>query len=222
MTHLEPDDFRDTTERERMTRVLTSLRDEPVELFDPPPDLWSRIEEVTNGDTHLPATITRHADATTDTAAGATVTPLRARWAGRQVLLAAAALLLVVGVVGAVVATRDEGPSTRVIATARLDQLEDLGSTAVTARLEERDGVDHLVIDATAMPAAPDGSDYELWLIDKDATDPRSLGTVSGSADVVVPKSIDPRRHPLVDISLEPRDGDHQHSGHSLMRGELT
>jgi hypothetical protein len=77
------------------------------------------------------------------------------------------------------------------------------------------------VVDAKNMPPAGAGEKYELWLVDTGVTDPRPLGVVTGSEQVVVPSSIDPKTHPVVDISLEPDDGDHHHSGHSLMRGTL-
>jgi hypothetical protein len=85
----------------------------------------------------------------------------------------------------------------------------------------DEDGTTHLVIDASNMAPPPAGSSYELWLIDRKVSDPRSLGTVTGSEDIVVPSSIDPKTYAIVDISLEPDDGDHRHSGHSLMRGTL-
>jgi hypothetical protein len=78
------------------------------------------------------------------------------------------------------------------------------------------------------MATPPTGSDYELWLVDKLVTNPRSLGAVTGrvtgrnTIDVVVPRSIDPKRFPVVDISVEPTDGNHKHSGHSVMRGTLA
>ena len=119
-----------------------------------------------------------------------------------------------------IVATRS-GPDERLLASATLEQLEPLGRTSATARLVDEDGTTHLVIDASDMAPPPAGSSYELWLIDRKVSDPRSLGTVTGSEDIVVPSSIDPKTYAIVDISLEPDDGDHRHSGHSLMRGTL-
>jgi len=37
----------------------------------------------------------------------------------------------------------------------------------------------------------------------------------------VVPSRIDPNVNTVVDISIEPRDGDEAHSGDSILRGEL-
>lgn len=223
----ESDDFRDAAEQERLVRAVRSLRDEPVELLDPPPDLWARIRaEVDDGRPDVDAGAPTAAPSievistAAESPAPPVVVPMRRR---PQMLLAAAAVVaLLAGVAGVVLAIRNDAPSTVVVATADLDQLEPLGSAAASARLVERDGVTHLVIDTSDMPPAPDGSEYELWLIDRGATDPRSLGVVTGSADVVVPTTIDPTDHPLVDISLEPVDGDDAHSGHSLMRGELA
>ena len=72
------------------------------------------------------------------------------------------------------------------------------------------------------MPPAPAGSKYELWLMDKKIVDAKSLGAVSGSESVVVPSTIDPKKFPVVDISLEPVGTNGTYSGHSLMRGEFT
>jgi hypothetical protein len=37
----------------------------------------------------------------------------------------------------------------------------------------------------------------------------------------VVPADLDPDTYTVVDISIEPRDGDEAHSGRSVLRGEL-
>ena len=37
-----------------------------------------------------------------------------------------------------------------------------------------------------------------------------------------VPAELDPDVYSIVDISIEPRDGDEQHSGRSILRGALT
>ena len=136
-------------------------------------------------------------------------------------LLAAAAAVVAVAT-GSAILLESRQPAERVVAKATLQQLEPLGDTSASARLVERDGTTRLVVDARSMPPAPAGEDYELWLIDTNVSDPRSLGVVTGSEEVRVPASIDPKTHPIVDISLEPTDGDHRHSGHSLMRGTLN
>lgn len=200
----------------RLADLLADLTDEDAERSEPPADLWaaiaSRVADDASGHDAPPVVLS--------------MTDRRRPSVSRLPWLAAAAVAAIVAGGGAIwAAVRDTPadtlPSERLLATAELDQLEPLGSTRASARLVDEGGRRHLVIDAQNMAAPPEGSEYEVWLIDPEVTDPRSLGTVSGSDDIVIPSSIDPAKYPIVDISLEPRDGDHQHSGHSLMRGTL-
>lgn len=217
MTQRRPDDM-STPDDARLAELLAGLTPSDSELVDPPADLWDGIAAGVSEESSVdapPVVLSTRRDR-----------PDNAPMSVRLPWLAAVAAVLVLAAVGGVLVAvlRDEpttAPTTQVIARAELGQLEPLGTTAATARLVEEGGQQRLVIDATDMPAAPEGSDYELWLIDPGVTDPRSLGTVTGSGDVVIPPSIDPADHPIVDISLEPRDGDAHHSGHSLMRGTL-
>ena len=49
-----------------------------------------------------------------------------------------------------------------------------------------------------------------------------SLGVVqSGDTQWDWPTGIDPNEYSLVDLSIEPDDGDPTHSGRSILRGEL-
>lgn len=218
MTHHDPEHPSPESDR-RLSELLGGLTDADFERVDPPADLLPRI--------------TAHAAAERDAASGAdaaasgssapVVISMDDRRRPRPFLFAAAAaVLLVVAAVGAILATRAPARTERQLARAELEQLEPLGSTRATARLVEENGTTHLRIDASDMAPAPAGSKYELWLIDRGVTDPRSLGTITGTEDVVVPSSIDPDEYAIVDISLEPDDGDHAHSGHSLMRGTLA
>jgi len=211
----EPDDFGSASDQRRVTALMSRLSDEDFVRHEPPPGLWDSLSE----------RIASYERSTVEDMQPPRVASLasRRRGPGRstQVLLAAAALVLVIAT-GALV-VRQLGSSTpQSVATADLLQLEPLGRTSASARLISEDGTSRLVIDAKNMPPAPEGQSYELWLIDSEVTDPRSLGVVTGSEQVTVPASIDPKTHPIVDISLEPNDGDSGHSGHSLMRGTLS
>ncbi len=74
-------------------------------------------------------------------------------------------------------------------------------------------------------PTPEAGADLEVWLIRPDAdgnvADLVSLGVVDpadpGSLDV--PGGYVPDAYYVVDISVEPRDGDAGHSGRSILRG---
>ena len=82
------------------------------------------------------------------------------------------------------------------------------------------------LVDA-ALPSPEAGADLEVWLIRPDdegnVADLVSLGVVDpadpGSLDV--PAGYDPGAYFVVDISVEPRDGDPTHSGRSILRGPL-
>lgn len=66
-----------------------------------------------------------------------------------------------------------------------------------------------------------------MWLIQPDdqgnVVDLISLGVVSPTdpESLQVPRSHDPAVYFVVDISVEPRDGDTSHSGRSILRGAL-
>jgi len=82
------------------------------------------------------------------------------------------------------------------------------------------------LVDAT-LPSPGAGADLEVWLIQPDeqgnVVDLISLGVVSPTdpESLEVPRSHDPAVYFVVDISVEPRDGDAGHSGRSILRGAL-
>ncbi|MDH3293416.1 MAG: anti-sigma factor [Acidimicrobiia bacterium] len=74
------------------------------------------------------------------------------------------------------------------------------------------------------------GAYYELWMIDPDLDGMVSLGPVvvndgedaRHTRTIVIPDTVDYRRYPVVDLSVEPIDGDPTHSGRSILRGSLV
>ena len=74
----------------------------------------------------------------------------------------------------------------------------------------------------TDYQAVPNG-DLEVWLIDPNVEGMVSLGFLASShAEFVIPEGYDPSAYPIVDISIEPRDGVPTHSGESITRGVLS
>ncbi len=73
---------------------------------------------------------------------------------------------------------------------------------------------------------APEGFEYELWLLQLDdageLVDLESLGVVAGQDSFAVPSNVDTEVFNIVDISLEPKDGNPQHSGDSVLQGKLA
>ena len=215
----DPDDLADPHERHRLSTLMLAVTDDDSVRHEPPPDLWDSLARRLAHDNDPVVTDVD--------APPRVVTDLESRRhhraAGpRAVFLLAAAGILLVTAIGSTILVGSRQPSERVVAQATLRQLEPLGTTTASARLVTKDGTTRLVVDAKDMPPAPAGEAYELWLVDTKVSDPRSLGVVTGSEEVTVPASIDPATHPIVDISLEPDDGNHRHSGHSLMRGTLN
>ncbi|HEX5947716.1 MAG TPA: anti-sigma factor [Acidimicrobiales bacterium] len=127
---------------------------------------------------------------------------------------AAAAVLLVVGVA----VLGDDSPSQQVVASVDLDRLGDAGSGA--AELLEEDGRYRLQVDTADLD--PGDGFLEVWVIDSEVSKLVSLGPVRPDGTYDLPPDLDPRQFPVVDVSVEPLDGDPAHSGDSVLRGQLT
>lgn len=178
------------------------------DLVTPPDRVWSRITDELSLSTSIDS---------------APVVALSQRRTRRWVppLAAAAAMVLVLGGVGAAWIGLQPRPVT-VLASAELDAFPGWsGSTGEAVVEEQPDGarVIELSLDT------PDGGDgyHEVWLITSDATELVSLGVVHGSAGTfTVPEGLDLSKYDLVDVSAEPFDGDPNHSGDSILRGQLS
>ena len=139
-------------------------------------------------------------------------------WSSPRRLLAAAAVLVVA--VGGAFWYRATTAEV-VVASTTLTPLPDRSGSG-TARLTERDGDLELSVDVTR-PATGDAFE-ELWLINTDGQRMISLGVVPADGRGTYPVPI---REPglagytIVDISLEPFDGNAAHSRNSLLRGDL-
>jgi hypothetical protein len=169
----------------------------------PPPHVWEAIAAATG-----PSAPT----------ADATVLPFRRR---HRVLLVAAASVAVGAVVGAgavaVVQSRDDGRAVEAVA---LDPLANNDASGKAAVVVQDDGRRVLEVDLNA-PQLSD-SYYEIWLIDRSVKGMFPLGVVQpGKQTVEVPDDLDLAEFPLVDVSVEPLDGNPTHSGVSVVRGEL-
>lgn len=136
--------------------------------------------------------------------------PRRRPWAG----IAAAAVVLAIALVGVGLARR--GPA--VEATARLDALEE--GAAGTAVLVS-DGAGRAVRIDDSRLAAVDGY-YEVWLADPALQRLVSLGPYAEGEPKRLPEGLDVGDYPVVDVSIEPLDGDPAHSGRSVLRGRLS
>lgn len=148
-----------------------------------------------------------------------TVVPFRSR--RRPVLLVAAAVVAgaVVGA-GAVAVVQSTGEDGDSVTTVALAPLPDADASGVADVVVRGDGsrVLELELDAPAL----EGSYYEVWLIDRAVDGMFPLGVVApGTQTVELPAGLDLAEFPLLDVSVEPLDGDPTHSGVSVARGDL-
>ncbi|SCX41244.1 Anti-sigma-K factor rskA [Klenkia marina] len=157
-----------------------------------------------------------------------TPAPARRSTTRRWLVVGAVAAGLLVGVaVGAAVTSG--GPSSpgptgpdpgTAVAAAQLDPFGDWDSRG-EATLRDLDGQLDLTVQLTAPPADTGDGFYEVWLLSADSG-ALSLGTLQGaSGSFVVPDGVDLADYDTVDVSLEPFDGDPEHSTDSIARGTL-
>lgn len=194
----------------------------PGSTVPPPPPVWAAIAAAT-GVTAVPASIAAAPEPDTapleQETPGGTVVPLRAR--RRPILLAVAAVLAgaVVGA-GAVAVVQQTGNDGDSLTTVALAPLPDAEASGVADVLIRSDGSRVLQLELDA-PELND-SYYEIWLIDRSVEGMFPLGVVApGTQTVELPAGVDLAEYPLVDVSVEPLDGDPTHSGVSVARGEI-
>lgn len=192
---------RSSEEFPEFDEVVSILRRGSSDVIDeqPQPDLWSRIEA--------------------ELASTANVTSLAGRRArfkalGPVVVGIAAALLLVALPLGLAWRSSTGGPD-RTVELAALDAFVGAGSA-------ELDGRELRVETVGLEPEA--GAFYELWLLDfedGELSDLVSLGFIEADGTYVIDDAVDLDEFNVVDISIEPDDGNPEHSGNSVLRGEL-
>ncbi|SOC48000.1 Anti-sigma-K factor rskA [Blastococcus aggregatus] len=197
----------------------------PGAAVPPPPRVWDAIAAAT-GVTAVPSPSAEPAPALSSVPPppvepdhGGTVVPFRSR--RRPVLLVAAAVVAgaVVGA-GAVAVVQSTGADGDAVTTVALAPLPDADASGVADVVVRGDGsrVLELELDAPAL----EGSYYEVWLIDRAVDGMFPLGVVTpGTQTVELPAGLDLAEFPLLDVSVEPLDGDPTHSGVSVARGDL-
>lgn len=143
------------------------------------------------------------------------------RW--RRVAAVAAALVLVVAGALVLVDRGDDGAEPEVVATALLtgDDIEPGSTGTGDARLAQEDGRWVLSLQVADLPTVGDDEYYEAWLLGPGVDRVQSLGTIDRAGRFVVPDGLDLADFPVVDVSVEPLDGDPAHSSRSVLRGDL-
>ncbi len=135
---------------------------------------------------------------------------------------AAACVGLVVGggAMYAVTSAQGGTAAPTIVAEASLAPLP--GATATgSAEVVSTSSGPRVLVDVTGL-AAPDGY-YEVWLLDPQGNRLVALGALDGSSrgSFAMPPGVAMSDYPVVDVSLEPPDGNPDHSHHSLVRGTL-
>ena len=201
----------DDDERDEDVAELRALieRARPADIvWEPPPeDLWDRIAARDRSGAGTGA-----GDAGRRGSRRADHQPAPPRVVGRSGVAAAAVLVVVT------LAITRRGDDATVVAAVELERLGDTGSGR--AELLDRDGAFQLRLETEGLD--PDDGYLELWLIDPTVTQLVSLGPLHTDGIYDIPAGVDPAAFPIVDVSVEPVDGDPTHSGDSVLRGELT
>jgi hypothetical protein len=149
----------------------------------------------------------------------ADVVPLRPRRT-RPWLIAVAAAVVGAAVGAGAVAVLQGDDDGSAVAAAELDPLEDADASGSARVVERPDGTRVLELDLEA-PALDDAY-YEVWLLKPDVSGLVPVGTTeAGTSQFEIPAGLDLGQYPVVDVSVEPLDGDPAHSGDSVVRGEL-
>lgn len=157
-----------------------------------------------------------------DTASSEAQARRRSAWtAPNRLLSIAASLVLVFGFIAAVGWLNDQNTTTieEIAAASMTDADLPVATTATAqARVVCENELCSVDIDLSEIPDAGDAY-LELWVINGDVTDMHSLGVVVDSGSFALPPGVTPDEFPIVDISIEPRDGVAAHSGQSVLRG---
>jgi anti-sigma-K factor RskA len=206
-------------------RHVAGLSHDLPHLEEPPPEVWQRI----TAELGHPNGATRTAEHRPEgEGAGGPVsrqpgTGARAVRANRRALVLAASVAAILGLGAGVLGTRlIDRPANDATSQAaiRLEPLEGKSGDG-TADLV-RVGTDtELRVTASGLPA-PSGF-YEVWLINQDGKRMVSLGVLSpGTVGTYqIPPDATGQGYRIVDISLEPYDGNPEHSHDSIIRGTL-
>lgn len=221
-----------------LRRAAERYRAADVPALAPPAGIWDRIAteisdigDAASGDVSAAPTASVSASAapelTPDSAPArreaAHVAPRRRRRFSTVALLAACAASAAVAASVAVllVSQLGTGPRATDVANAVLDPLESSVSVdPARAEVVERDGQRVLIVDVDSLPQV-DGY-LDVWLLDADAQQMVSLGVMDAeSTQLALPPGLDLETYPIVDVSIEPYDGDPTHSGNSIWRGSL-
>jgi hypothetical protein len=205
------------------------------ELTPPPTAVWEAISaavaESDPASARADSTVVRPLHRSPDRSARLRRSPgRRGGWLRPGALALAAALVGVVGTLGAVRVLDDSGSGAApdrqlaqtVVSRTALASLPGAPAGAAgDARILRGADSERLHLHVTGLPRAP--GYYEVWLIDPATMEMVSVGQLGDGDDVLLPvtSTTDIAKYRLVDVSAEDYDNNQRHSGRSLLRGEL-
>lgn len=201
------------------TGQATTRRDAPQ---PPPGRVWANIAD------ELGVSSPRVGEPTASAEPGVVVPLSRARRWSTSFLVAASVAGLLVGAAAALgggALVGDEpapvaAPTPAVVAQTQLAALPEHQGQGAAEIVKTPDGTE-LVVDVSDLSGG-DGF-FEVWLIDPDTFQMVGLGALTAdSGRFPVPDGLDLSQYRIVDVSLEPFDGDPVHSRDSVVRGELA
>jgi hypothetical protein len=218
-----------------LTELVAVAREAPATLPDVPDRVWTGIRAELGLDRAPDGGNTRILALAPPPASGpeghpelpANVVPLRPRW-GRLLAVGGVAAAAGALVGGAVVhnaldsGSPDRAPAETLVAQAVLNPLQaEVASSGQAEVLNSEDG-QVVRVDARTLPER--SGFYEVWLLDEGVTKLVALGALpAGSVGTfTIPPGVAIEDFPILDISLEPLDGDPAHSKESLLRGTLS
>jgi hypothetical protein len=196
------------------------IGDERTTFDTPPADLWQGIQRQISTD--LEGDQGRSPALPQSESVVTSLDHHRRRRRPAGMLLAAVAASVVAAVaVGSIVRNGSTVVGEVQLATLTQSGVPSLG----TATIVEDNGVTRLDITFdTGLVGADDT--YELWIIDNQIDQMYSLGEIGSTGEgdqrtYEIPEGVDIKDFPIVDVSLEPDDGNPDHSGDSHFRGVL-
>lgn len=228
-------------ELNELRNTIHILRNAPLQ-YDPDPDLEARVFELTSfediGSLVSAAPLEKEPpvdlEARSLVRAGvldSIVQPRRSRWSKVAMVLAPslAATALVFGFLATEWRSRFTeledifGEMGRPLATQQLTSFN-TGNSARAELFDSNQETYHLVLRTYDLPTTPDGYRYELWLSGEKGTVSAGSFSVQGPEDrtFVFTVSVSPWEYPEIEITLEPDDGDPDHTGTTVMQANFN
>ena len=208
-------------------RIVTAARDDAAdtaEVSDPSPEVWTRIKQQLHLNPEEQATAS---DGEPDRVV-ISLGERRRRWSTATVVAASVASIIVGATLtlgGAALLGDDQPTPSATRPSAVLEQTDlvalpnRVGSG--TAEVVQTARGPELIVDVEALSAG--AGFHEVWLIDPKTMQMVGLGALNdNSGRFQIPDGLDLSQYSLVDVSIEPFDGDPTHSGDSVVRGQLA